>query len=96
MTAALNNHAGSPLGSTLDATLDSVHTLGTAAGAIEDARAAIEQMRIAQDALDSARLDRDRAIHRIHQGQGLSAPQIARTLGLSISLVRLTLRMPKP
>jgi DNA-directed RNA polymerase specialized sigma24 family protein len=62
----------------------------------EEAKAAIERMRIAQEALDAARIERDRAIHRMRHIDGMSPPQIARALGLSISLIRVTLRMPEP
>jgi DNA-directed RNA polymerase specialized sigma24 family protein len=88
VTAALSPAPGSPLGP--------VRAFGSPGNASDEARAAIDRMRVAQDALDAARIERDRAIHQMRYVDGMSPPQIARALGLSISLIRVTLRVPQP
>ena len=88
MTAALSPAPGSPFGP--------ARAFGPPGNASEEARGAIDRMRAAQDALDAARIERDRAIHRMRYVDGMSPPQIARALGLSISLIRVTLRVPEP
>jgi DNA-directed RNA polymerase specialized sigma24 family protein len=88
VTAALSPSPDPPVSPT--------RAFGAAVSASEDAKAAIDRMRVAQEALDVARIERDRAIHRMRFVDGMSPPQIARALGLSVSLIRVTLRMPPP
>jgi DNA-directed RNA polymerase specialized sigma24 family protein len=88
VTAALSPSPDPPVSPT--------RAFGAAVSASEDAKAAIDRMRVAQEALDVARIERDRAIHRMRFVDEMSPPQIARALGLSVSLIRVTLRMPPP
>lgn len=62
---------------------------------LTDAKRAIADIERHEAGVEAARLRRDRAIHGLRD-DGRNPPAIARELGLSVSLVRLVLRLPRP
>lgn len=59
-------------------------------------RRAVEDVAQAEAALDAARARRDQVIVAMHYEDGVRAPDIARTTGMSVSNVRLVLSLHKP
>lgn len=67
---------------------------------IDESKAAaterIRELAALEDAIKGKRAERDAAIARLHYQHGMRPTQLAKELGLTLSLVRLVLRAERP
>lgn len=86
-------------GDTLDAehsaekTMQSPPATFTTVSNLDTARAALDQQKAAEEQARQHQVERDAAIVRLHTEDGWNPPRIAREVGVSTSLVRMTLRV---